>query len=631
MALERELLYAGDEARGLLTSATDTPRQELHDTTSAGSSTDSFQPPAQRDERSSVNGRHGPGGGGGNKKPEPVGWMDLPNKDQLFVLAVCRLSEPLSNVCLLPYIFYLVRSVLAPKDSTQEGPSDSGIDSRLAAEVSAYSGLLVASFPLAQFFVSLPWGRLSDIHGRKFSIVIGLAVSVLANAAFGFSRSFGALLFWRTLAGLANGNIGIMRTMTAEIVKERKYQTKAFLLLPLVFNSGMVFSLALGGILAEPAVSLPWLFGPRGLLNWCNGEAGVQWVIDFPYALPALMNACMLSTALLLSVFWLRETLAGKEDDRDVGVLVGQVVVRWFKRVILRQQIATYMALKDAEEVLFEAVPVSGHRRSRSRIELEELKERFSESTSTISVSPSPPPPPPPAPKRLPFRSIFTWRTIAALVSFGLLPLHNSAFMHIFPVYLSTPHEPSSSYANILRFTGGLGLRSSTIGIWLGAFGICGILLQLFIYPRMQARLGTLGVFKVSLMLFPVVYLLAPYLSVLPEEGPWAWTRWPALGAIVWGQIMARTMAIPSTVILVTEAAPAKNVLGTVHGAGNMLASLARAVGPAVGGAVYAAGVTEGVVGAVWWFYLVAVAIMAAAWCWGVQSRVEVDEEGERR
>jgi MFS family permease len=558
-----------------------------------------------------------------------VGWLDLPNKDQLFVLAVCRLSEPLSNVCLLPYIFYLVRSVLAPEDTAaRDAASDSGIDSRLAAEVSAYSGLLVASFPLAQFFVSLPWGRLSDMHGRKFPIVIGLAVSVVANAAFGFSRSFGALLFWRTLAGLANGNIGIMRTMTAEIVKERKYQTKAFLLLPLVFNSGMVFSLALGGILAEPAVSLPWLFGPQGLLNWCRNEAGVQWVMDFPYALPALMNACMLSVAFLLSVFWLRETLAGKEDDRDVGVLVGQVAVRWFTRVVLRRKSATYMALKDAEDVFFESVPAPGHGRSRSRIELEEVKGSYLLESATPSPTvASPSSSPRPVQKRPSFRSIFTARTVAALVSFGLLPLHNSAFMHIFPVYLSTPPAPSSSYANLLSFTGGLGLRSSTIGIWLGAFGIAGILLQLFIYPRMQARLGTLGVFKVSLTIFPAVYLLAPYLSVLPDEGRWAWTRWPALGTVVWGQIMARTMAIPSTVILVTEAAPAKNVLGTVHGAGNMLASLARAIGPAVGGAVYAAGVTEGVVGAVWWFYLVAVALMAVAWCWGVQSRRSVDEE----
>ncbi|KAK0628718.1 hypothetical protein B0T17DRAFT_614596 [Bombardia bombarda] len=104
--------------------------------------------------------------------------------------------------------------------------------------------------------------------------------------------------------------------------------------------------------------------------------------------------------------------------------------------------------------------------------------------------------------------------------------------------------------------------------------------------------------------------------------GRFAFARWIGLGCIVWGQIMARTMAIPSTVILLTEAAPAKNVLGTVHSAGNMLASLARAAGPAVSGAVYAAGVREGVVGAVWWFYLVVVAVGAAGWCFGVQGRV---------
>lgn len=573
-------------------------------------------------------GRHGQREPSANRKPETVGWLDLPNKDQLFVLAVCRLSEPLSNVCLLPYIFYLVRSVLAPEAAAGDAAPDNGIDSHLglAAEVSAYSGLLVASFPLAQFLVSLPWGRLSDTHGRKFSIVVGLAVSAVANAAFGFSRSFGALLFWRTLAGLANGNVGIMRTMTAEIVKERKYQTKAFLLLPLVFNSGMVFSLALGGVLAEPAVSLPWLFGPRGLLNWFRGDAGVQWVIDFPYALPALMNACMLSVAFLLSVFWLRETLAGKEDERDAGVVVGQAAVRWLRRVVLRRRDTTYMALNDSEEASFEAVPGSGQRPGASRIELEEMKEPYLESAASLPAAA--PSVPPPAKKRPPLRSVFTPRTLATLVSFGLLPLHNSAFMHIFPVYLSTPHAPSSSRANLFSFTGGLGLRSSTIGLWLGAFGIAGILLQLFIYPRMQARLGTLGVFKVSLAIFPAVYLLAPYLSVLPDDGrPWAWTRWPALAAVICGQIAARTMAIPSTVILVTEAAPAKNVLGTVHGAANMLASLARAVGPAVGGAVYAAGVNDGVVGAVWWFYLAAVALMAAAWCWGVQSGESEEKE----
>jgi len=347
-------------------------------------------------------------------KKDTVGWLDLPNKDQLFILAVCRLSEPLSNVCLLPYIFYLVRSVLSDS-SDQNGAREATTDSTggghvaTPAQVSAYSGLLVASFSLAQFVVSLPWGRLSDTHGRKFSIVVGIAISVVSNAAFGFSRSFGALLFWRTLAGLANGNVGIMRTMTAEIVKERRFQTKAFLLLPLVFNSGMVVSLALGGLLAEPAVNLPWLFGPTGILNWTSNGQGVQWAIDYPYALPAVINAGMLLFAFLLAVFWLRETLPGKEEDRDVGLRIGHAVVRWIQVSVLRRGGVSYQALNDVEDALRPSAEFNGNG-------VKDDKEGDAADAPPTRAKPS-------------LGSIFTLRTAAALVSFGLLPLHNSAFM----------------------------------------------------------------------------------------------------------------------------------------------------------------------------------------------------------
>ncbi|KUI59071.1 hypothetical protein VP1G_06335 [Cytospora mali] len=477
----------------------------------------------------------------------PVRWLSLPNKTQLFILALCRLSEPLSNVCLLPYIFYLVRSVLT--DPTPE-------------YISLYSGLLVASFPLAQFAVSLPWGYFSDRQGRKPSILVGLFVSVVANAAFGFGRSMDWLFFWRAVAGLANGNVGIMRTTTAEIVKERRLQTKAFLLLPLVFNSGMVVSLALGGILADPVVNLPGLFGPDGALNWKNSEEGVRWMTEYPYALPALMNAFVLGFVLVLAVFGLRETLSGKESERDWGKIVGQRVVQIAKRMDFRRKETRYRTLDDVEDL---------GRPGEQDMQLHETKP--SVASPVVKQGPAHP---------LPFRNIWTRRTIAAMVSFGLLPLHNSAFMHVFPVFLSTPYNtsPSTTFPSI-HFTGGLGLHSRTIGLWLGFFGICGILFQLYLFPRWQSRIGTLGIFKVSLFMFPAVYALAPFLSIIPENTLWSWI---ALAVVVWGQITARTMAIPSTVILLTEAAPARSVLGTVHGAGNMLASLARAVGPAVGG-----------------------------------------------
>ncbi|EPE27368.1 MFS general substrate transporter [Glarea lozoyensis ATCC 20868] len=491
-------------------------------------------------------------------KPAPVRLMDLPNKSQLFILALCRLSEPLSNTCLLPYIYYLIKSIITSDDANAP------------QEISKVSGLLVAAFPLAQFATSMLWGRASDFYGRKWTIVIGLVMSVIANAAFGYSRSIGALMFWRVLAGIGNGNVGVMRTMTAEIVKERKYQTRAFLILPLVFNSGMVVGLALGGCLADPVVNMPFLFGPDGLFNL--------------YSNP--------DVSLFLAFFGMRETLPGKENDRDIGVAVGSALTRFSSRAIFRKRTAGYSAIQ-LDEVL----------------ESEEIKE----ARPARSLASGPPP------SRLAFRDIWTRDVLVTLVSFGLLPLHNAAFMHIFPVFLSTPASSNADWT-LLSFTGGLGLQSRSIGIWLSLFGLCGIFLQLFIYPKMQARLGTLGCLKVALFMFPLAYLFAPYLSLLSHGGV---ARWIGIAIILCAQVMARTIAIPSTVILLTESAPTKTVLGTVHGAGNMLSSLARAIGSAAGGWAFALGMEKGMVGVVWWCYLSVVAFTALAWSFTMRKEVE--------
>ncbi|CAI4211709.1 unnamed protein product [Parascedosporium putredinis] len=501
------------------------------------------------------------------KKPK-IGWMDLPNKDQLFLLALCRLSEPLSNVCLLPYIFYL-------------------------------------------FAVSLAWGYISDRYGRRQSIIFGLLVSVISNAAFGLSRSLGALFFWRTLAGLANGNVSIMRTMTAEVVEERKFQTKAFLLLPLVFNSGMVLSLALGGLLADPVENLPWAFGPNGFLNLGKNRGGVAWALAYPYALPGLMNAAMLGTALLVSWLWLKETLPGAEHKSDIGLRIGAFIVRLFRNLVDARNHAEYMPVYDDES--FNTTSPSS---PTSPVTSAEASSQENLAAPVLREKSTPQ-------RDIPFRKIWTGKVLSAMIAFGLLPLHNSAFMHIFPVYLSTPHADNAS-PSIFLFSGGLGLRSSTIGFWLSAFGIGGILLQLFIYPRLQERIGTLGILKLSLVIFPTVYAFAPYLSLINQE---SFFRWLGLGIIICGQIMARTMAIPSTVILLTEASPSRSVLGTVHGAGNMVSSLARAVGPAVGGVVFGWGLKNDMVGAVWWLYLVFVALGALAWTMTFQRRGEEDDD----
>lgn len=516
------------------------------------------------------------------KRPANIPWLALPNKDQLFILALCRLSEPLSNTCLLPYIYYLIKSI--------QQPAQNGSSKGEASRIAELSGLLVASFPLAQFVTSMVWARIADYHGRRPIILGGLFVSAIANLAFGFSRSFGALIFWRTLAGVANGNVGVMRTMTAEIVKERKFQTKAFLLLPLVFNSGMIAGLAFGGCLADPVVNLPWLFGPSGAFNLGQNPQGVEWALQYPYALPAMLNATMLGFSLVLAVLGLKESLAEREGESDVGIRYGRHLLRIGRRMFRRGGMKEYtaLALDDLDEPLH-------------KID-EETK------PSVPQAKPSARPPP--------VKTIWTRDVICALVSFCLLPLHNAAFMHIFPVFLSNPSVDNAN-GSFFSFNGGLGLHSPSIGLWLGLLGLGGIMLQLFIYPRMQARIGTLGNLRVALFMFPITYLVAPYLALLPPSG---FFRWMSLGIVAWSQIMARTLAIPSTVILLTQSAPAKHTLGTIHGAGNALSSLSRAIGPAVGGWIFAYGMEHDMIGAGWWFYLFIIAIAALAWSFTMRS-----------
>jgi len=50
--------------------------------------------------------------------------------------------------------------------------------------------LLTATFCTSQFIFSFFWGRLSDILGKKSTIILGLCGSIIAYLVFGFSKSY---------------------------------------------------------------------------------------------------------------------------------------------------------------------------------------------------------------------------------------------------------------------------------------------------------------------------------------------------------------------------------------------------------------------------------------------------------
>ena len=224
-------------------------------------------------------------------KPKPVAWSDLPNKKQLAILFMARLSEPLTQTSLQAYMFYQLRSFnTSLPDST----------------ISAQAGLLQGSFTAAQFTTAMLWGRMADSEkvGRKRVLLIGLLGTCVSCVGFGFSRSFIQAALFRIMGGALNGNVGVMRTMISEIVREKKFQSRAFLLLPMCFNIGVIIGPVLGGFLSEPVTSYPRIFGEHSLFG---GKNGVWWLEHWPYALPNLLSAIFLFTAAALVIFGLEE------------------------------------------------------------------------------------------------------------------------------------------------------------------------------------------------------------------------------------------------------------------------------------------------------------------------------------
>jgi MFS family permease len=164
---------------------------------------------------------------------QPVSWSALPRKDQLLVLMLARLSEPLTQTSLGAYLYYQLQS----------------FDPSLPESTISYqAGIIGAAFPATQFMTAMLWGRFSDAEygGRKRTIYLGLLGTMLSIIGFGFSRSFATAVAFRCLGGILNGNVGVMRTMISEIIKEKKYQSRAFLILPMIFNVGVLVGPILG-------------------------------------------------------------------------------------------------------------------------------------------------------------------------------------------------------------------------------------------------------------------------------------------------------------------------------------------------------------------------------------------------
>src|SRR6201996_3152954 len=146
------------------------------------------------------------------------------------------------------------------------------------------------------------------------------------------------------------------------------------------------------------------------------------------------------------------------------------------------------------------------------------------------------------------------------------------------------------------KFVGGFGLSTKSIGLILSCQGFLQMIAQIFVFPFINERLGSLTTFRMAIMGYPFLYIFLPYLALAPHA-----LRFPCILLVLVWKVTAQSFSYPSQSIMLANSAPSKRVLGTLNGFAMSAASLARAFGPTVAGLIHAVGLQSGYSIFSWW------------------------------
>lgn len=84
-----------------------------------------------------------------------------------------------------------------------------------------------------------------------------------------------------------------------------RFQSRAFLILPMTANIGIIIGPILGGLTSDPVAAYPGLFGD------------IKWLEKYPYSPPNILSAMVLATAFI-SVFLGMEEVSSKNQEAGV-------------------------------------------------------------------------------------------------------------------------------------------------------------------------------------------------------------------------------------------------------------------------------------------------------------------------
>ncbi|KAK7528157.1 major facilitator superfamily domain-containing protein [Phyllosticta citriasiana] len=466
---------------------------------------------------------------------------------QFIILSLCRFAEPIALTSVFPYLPEMIESFGVAKD-----------------EIAQWAGTASAIFSIGQCATSVFWGRASDKYGRKLIILLGLLNTMIMSLLWGFSSSLPMAMTVRALQGAGNGNVGILRTMVAELCPWRELQPRAFSIMPLVYNIGSVFGPAIGGALSNPM---------RVDISKPRGDSFFE---RFPYALPNIVSAALFLIGIITGTLFLQETLTSKKDQKDYGLILGHKLTLTTQNYVRRIKNVWRQARGEETEPLLTKQADGAASLGTTVHDYDEGHQNKEE------------------PKPVTVREVLTVQSLVNLLIYTLLATHSLGYDQLLPVFMHHTAHPGSgsSYnaSNPIKFSNGFGINSSRIGVIFTLYGALGIIYQLFLFPPIARRYGVLRCFQIISLVYPLLYIITPFTALLPTRK----SQQVVMFAIMMVKGACTTFAFPCSTILLTNSASSLRVLGTLNGIATSVSAVGRAAGPAIGGALFTVGVKRG-------------------------------------
>ncbi|KAI0478070.1 major facilitator superfamily domain-containing protein [Xylaria cf. heliscus] len=508
--------------------------------------------------------------------PEDGATPPFPLK-QLTILAICRFSEPIAFNSILAYTYVMVQDLNGGEDP----------------DTAFYAGLLVSAYAVAEALTAIGWGALSDRYGRKPVVLFGLGGVAISSLIFGLAKNYWVALLARFIGGALNGNVSVMQTMVAEMVKVPEHEPAAYASQPFVWTLGGIIGSAMGGFLAQPATFYPSLFPADGIFG------------RYPYLLPNLVSVVVVVLAIIQGIIFLEETNprgtlfhgnAKEATEADVAVAEDDDDSRVDERTPLtrghRIQHPRISAVSERPVILEEGLPVAVEQSfdlRRTSFGTVHSIQFTPEARANAGSSPN---------KTEEYTGpAFNFTIIMLTIALVLMSYHQMAFATLLPTHLlDHPAAPRGQ----LDLIGGLGYTVHDVGVYLAVNGILGLLIQGLIFPIFVDRVGVWYSFVWMVVLYPSSYLVMPFISAVSAS-----LQSPGIYLSMVLQSFFGIILIPTALILIKNATPSSTVLGRVNGLAMSGCCLARTISPPVVGIIYAAGGSAAA-----WFSCAGVAVL---------------------